>query len=72
MEFSTIYHTVHSFEIAIIRNLLEENEIEYQLPDETIQSAAGMAGLGMPGMRVMVPGEHRERAINILKERGFS
>ena len=72
MACTTIYHTVHTFEIAIIRNLLEENEIDYQLPDETIQSAAGMAGLGMAGMRVLVPEEQRERAIGILKERGFS
>ncbi|WP_189605375.1 putative signal transducing protein [Salinimicrobium marinum] len=72
MEFVSIYHTVHSFEIEIIRNLLEENDIKYQLPDEATQSAAGMAGLGMAGMRVMVPKSQREQAIAILKERGFS
>ncbi len=72
MGFTTIYHSVHSFEIEIIRNLLEENDIEYQLPDEATQSAAGMAGLGMAGMRVMVPETQKEQAIIILKDRGFS
>lgn len=72
MEFTTIYNSIHTSEIAIIRNLLEENDIAYQLPDEATNSAAGMAGLGMAGMRVMVPKEQRERAITILKDRGFS
>lgn len=72
MRYATIYNTVHYSEISIIRNLLEENEIEFHLPDEAVQSAAGMAGLGMAGMRVMVPEEQREQAVAILKSRGFS
>ena len=72
MKFITIYNTIHSSEISIIRNLLDENNIDYQVPDEMTNSASGMAGLGMAGMRVMVPEDQSEQAREILKARGFS
>ena len=72
MRYATIYNTVHYSEISIIRNLLDEHNIEYQIPDEVTNSASGVAGLGISGMRVMVPEEQQEQAMTLLKDRGFS
>lgn len=71
MKYATIFNSVHLWEISIIRNLLEENNIDYKTPDEATNSATGIAGLGIRGMRVLVPEEQRERAISILRDRGF-
>ncbi|NJW52980.1 putative signal transducing protein [Salinimicrobium oceani] len=72
MKFITIYNTIHTSEIAIIRNLLEENDIDFVLPDMATDSASGLAGLGISGMRVQVPEGQQEKAVSILKSRGFS
>lgn len=71
MTYSLIYSTIHHSEISIIRNLLEENHILCITPDEATHNASGIAGLGIGGMRVMVPQEQEERAFAVLKDRGF-
>lgn len=72
MKFVTIYNTIHSNEISIIRNLLEEHKIHYVMPDMATDSATGLAGLGITGMRVQVPEDQQEKAIALLKDRGFA
>lgn len=72
MKYTTIYETLHSHEISMIRNLFEENEIHYQMPDEMTNTSYGIAALGINGMRVQVLEEQKEEALSILKERGFS
>lgn len=72
MGYITIYETVNSTEISIIRNLLDENNIDYQMPDEFTNSSAGIAGLGIRGMRVQVSEQNKSEAIALLKDRGFN
>lgn len=71
MKFVTIFNTTHSSEIAIIRNLLEEHDIQYMAPDMATDSAAGLAGLGITGMRIQVPEDQQEQALAVLKAHGF-
>ncbi|WP_424492491.1 DUF2007 domain-containing protein [Salinimicrobium sp. GXAS 041] len=72
MKFITIYNTIHANEVSIISNILEENNIDFHTPDEATNSAAGIGGLGMAGMRVMVPENQIEEALAVLKDRGFA
>ena len=72
MKFVTIYNTTHASEISIIQNLLEEHDIRYVTPDMATNSASGIAGLGIGGMRVQVPEEQQEQARAVLKAHGFS
>ncbi|NJY61193.1 DUF2007 domain-containing protein [Salinimicrobium sp. CDJ15-81-2] len=72
MKFVTIFNTTHSSEIAIIRNLLEEHDIQYVAPDMATDSASGIAGLGISGMRIQVPEDKQEQATAVLKAHGFS
>ena len=72
MKFVTIFNTPHSSEIAIIRNLLEEHDIKYVAPDMATDSASGIAGLGITGMRIQVPEDQQEQALAVLKAHGFS
>ncbi len=72
MKFITIYNTIHTTEVSIISNILEEHNIDFFTPDEATNSAAGIGGLGMAGMRVMVPENQTEKAVAILEERSFA
>lgn len=72
MKFITIYNSTNSWEICIIKNLLDQNNISYRVPEEISNNAGGIGSLGMSGMRVQVPKDRQEEAFQILKERGFS
>lgn len=72
MKFVTIFNTIHANEISIIRNLFEDNDIHYMMPDTATDSAYGIAGLGINGMRVQVPEDQQEQALAVLKAHGFS
>ncbi|HET8885025.1 MAG TPA: DUF2007 domain-containing protein [Salinimicrobium sp.] len=72
MEYKTIYRTTNQWEISIIKNLLDERQIAYLVPEEVTSNAYGFAGLGMLGMRIQVLEHQQKEAIAILKERGFS
>ncbi len=72
MKLITIYNTIHSSEVSIIRHILEENGIQYVLPDMATDGASGLGGLGISGMRVQVPEEQQEDAVAVLKARGLS
>jgi len=54
MNFITILNTPNNFQIAIIKNLFDLEKIQYRIPDEFVNSAAGIGGLGITGMRVQV------------------
>ncbi len=66
MSFVTIINTPDSFKIGIIRNLFEMEDIQYRLLDEFMNSAAGIGGLGINGMRIQVLKEDFMRAQTIL------
>lgn len=72
MKFVTIYKTLHSHEISMIKNLFEEHGIYYQVPDEVTNNSYGIAALGIDGMRVQVAEDQKEETLVVLKERGFS
>lgn len=72
MKYVTIYNTNHAHEISIIRNLFEEHDIHYMMPDMVTDSAYGMAGLGINGLRVQVVADQQEQALAVLKANGFS
>ncbi|TVZ26505.1 putative signal transducing protein [Gillisia sp. Hel_I_86] len=54
MNFITVYNSNQSFQIAIVKNLFDNENINYRIPDEFLDSAAGIGGLGITGMRVQV------------------
>ena len=72
MKLITVFSTPHASEIAIIRNLFEEHDIHYVAPDMTTDSAAGLAGLGIAGMRIQVPEDQQEQARAVLNAHGLS
>jgi hypothetical protein len=72
MKLVTIFNTPDSFQISIIKNLLEDNHIHCLTPDMATNSTSGIAGLGISGMRVQVRQDQQEQALNILKAHGFS
>ena len=72
MRLVTIFNTTHTSEISIIRNLFEDNDIQFIAPDMATDSALGIAGLGITGMRVQVPQDQQEKALAVLKAHGFS
>ncbi|MCF4100438.1 DUF2007 domain-containing protein [Gillisia sp. M10.2A] len=72
MDFITILNSPNAFEIAIIRNLFDMENIQYKIFDESISSAAGLAGLGINGMRVQVLKADFLRAKRILEKADFN
>ena len=72
MNFITILNTSNAFEIAIIRNLFDMENIQYKIFDESTSSAAGLAGLGINGMRVQVLKADFLRAQRILEKADFN
>ncbi len=71
MNFITIFNTPQSFKIAIIRNLFDMENIHYRVFDEFTNNAAGIAGLGINGIRVQVIEEDLIRAQEILERAEF-
>lgn len=71
MEFITIYSGDDQGEISIIKHLLEEHNIPYNLLGEATATSAGIGATGNMGMRIQVPEMEIDRAKKILKENGF-
>lgn len=72
MNFITVLNTPQAFKIAIVKNLFDMENIQYRIFDEFTNSAAGIAGIGISGMRVQVIEGDLERAQNILKQAEFN
>ncbi len=72
MNFITVFNSNQSFQISIVRNLFDREKINYRIPDEFMDSAAGIGGLGINGMHVQVLEEDVVRAKVILKDAGFN
>jgi len=72
MNFITVLNTTQSFKIAIIKNLFDMENIQYRIFDEFTNSAAGIAGIGINGMRVQVIEDDLVRAQNILEQAEFN
>lgn len=71
MEYVTIYTGDDHTEIAIIKNLLEENNIDYKILGEATASSAGIGATGYMGMRVQIPEDEVDHAKSVLLETGF-
>lgn len=56
----------------MVKNLFATENINFRIPDEFLDSAAGIAGLGINGIRVQVLEEDVFRAKLLLKEAGFN
>ncbi len=72
MNFITVFNSNQSFQISIVKNLFDREKINYRIPDEFMDSAAGIGGLGINGMHVQVLEEDVVRAKVILKDAGFN
>ena len=71
MEYTTIYTGDNHAEISIIKHLLEEHNIEYNVLGEATASSAGIGATGNMGMRIQVPEDQIERSKRILRDNGF-
>lgn len=71
MKYITIYTTINHWEISIIKNLFDEQEINYVIPEEVTSGSSGLAVFGMSGVRVQVLEHQRDKACALLKDRGF-
>jgi hypothetical protein len=71
MEYITIYTGDDQTEISIIRNLLEENNIKYNVLGEAIAASAGIGATGNMGTRIQVPKDEVDHAKTVLLETGF-
>ncbi len=72
MNFITIFNTTEAFKLAIIKNLFDMENIQYRVFDEFTNSAAGIAGIGINGMRIQVIEDDLERAEKILGQAEFN
>ena len=71
MNFIAVFNRIETFQLEIIRNLFDMENIQYRIPDEFVNSAAGVAGLGINGMRVQILEDDIVRAKNILDQAEF-
>lgn len=71
MEYITIYTGDDHTEISIIKNLLEENNIDYNVLGEATASSAGIGATGNMGTRIQVREDEVDHAKNVLLETGF-
>ncbi len=71
MSFITILNTPETFKIAIIRNLFDMDNIQYRIFDEFTNNAAGIAGLGINGIRIQVLEDDLMLAQKILEGANF-
>ena len=71
MSYVTIINTPDAFKIGIIKNLFDMEKIPYRIFDEFMNSAAGIGGLGINGMRIQVLKEDFMRAQTILGKADF-
>ena len=71
MQYITVYSTLDTGEISIIRNLFDQQEIKYEILGEATSSSAGIAASGISGMRVQVREKDSDRAKEILTAAGF-
>ena len=71
MEYATIYSGDNHAEISIIKHLLEEHNIAYNVLGEATASSAGIGATGNMGVRVQVPEDQIDRAKDILRDNGF-
>lgn len=71
MEYTTIYTGDDHAEISIIKHLLEENNIDYNVLGEATASSAGIGATGNMGMRIQVPKDEVDHAKAVLLENGF-
>ncbi|CAN5128301.1 hypothetical protein BH23BAC2_BH23BAC2_04820 [soil metagenome] len=69
MEFITIYRSQEISEITLIKHLLDENKIDYQIFDETTSGI--IAGANVTGSRIQVPKNEVDHAKAVLLENGF-
>lgn len=65
MSYTTVYESAARSEIAIIRNLFDQDEIDFRVFDESTNDTFPL------GVRIQVADEDLEKAMNILKENGF-
>lgn len=69
MEYSTIYRSQDSSEIAIIKHLFEDHEIDHKVLGEVTSGV--IAGAGVTGTRIQVREDQLDRAKEVLVESGF-
>lgn len=65
MSYTTVYESSARSEIAIIRNLFDQDDIEFRIFDESTNDTFPL------GVRIQVADYDLEKAMNILKVNGF-
>ena len=71
MGYITVYRTLDSTEISLIRHKFEDESLDFQVLDEHTNAAAGVAGIGGEGMRIQVEESQKNKAKEYLRELGF-
>lgn len=69
--FITVMTFNHPAELAVLRTLLEANEIEYRLLDELTVQTHPFYSNAIGGVKLQVRESHVQKAIEILKDGGF-
>ena len=71
MGYITVYRTLDSTEVSLIRHKFEDENLDFQVLDEHTNAAAGVAGIGGEGMRIQVEESQKSKAKKYLRELGF-
>ena len=71
MNYIDVFRTSDRHELAILKNLFDDENITYRTHGEAMDSAANIGGLGNDGMRIEVEESEREKAAEIIKRSGF-
>jgi hypothetical protein len=71
MKYVDIFRTSDRNELAIIKNLFDEENIAYQTQGEAMDSAANIGGMGNYGLRIAVEENQQQKAVEIIKRSGF-
>lgn len=69
--FVTIQKFTYIQELYVLRTVLEANDIEYQVLDELTAQVIPYISGSRGGIRLQVREEDAERALELLKEKGF-
>lgn len=65
MKYITVFDAPHQNQVTIIRNLFEQNQLDFRILEESTNSAVPV------GAKIQVEERDVERAKKILKENGF-
>jgi|GEM_PF-5189266 len=71
MKYIDVFRTSDRNEHSIIKNLFDDEQLDYRSYGEATDNATNIGALGNDGLRIEVAESDREKATEIIKRSGF-